>query len=151
MNCIADNLKRAHRGSARVVEHDIDGEPLKDPRLLRALQYVTADLRKRPSLAQVAKISGLERTYFSSVFRKTVGVTFLEWNRRIRIEAAKTLLQGSDLPIIAIALAVGYDDVTTFGRTFRKCANVSPRKYRRHWLKIGEEPHEPQHLPTTSQ
>jgi AraC-like DNA-binding protein len=101
-----------------------------DRRLRRAIDYVARNLARCPTLGEVSTIAGLERTYFSSRFRKAIGITFQEWNRRIRIDRAKCLLVQSDLTITAIGLAVGYSDVTTFERNFRRCTNVSPRQYR---------------------
>jgi transcriptional regulator GlxA family with amidase domain len=103
----------------------------KDRRILRAVQYVPRDLSKRPSVAQLAKLAGLDRAYFCKIFRRTTGSSFRAWNRQVRIERAKHLLTASDTPIGLIAVAVGYSDVTTLERNFRKCANLSPREFRR--------------------
>jgi len=73
---------------------------------------------------------GLERAYFCKQFRKSAGLSFSVWSRQIRIEQAKYLLSGSDTPIKLVAAAVGYGDVTTFERNFRKCVDLSPRAFR---------------------
>ena len=67
----------------------------------------------------------IEHTYFSKLFRKVTGTTFVDWNRVRRIEQAKTLLSESDLNVVSIGLAVGYADVTTFCR-----ASGRPREWR---------------------
>src|SRR5262245_23688701 len=100
-------------------------------RLARVLAHIHRDSSQPLSLAQAARIAGLERTYFSSYFQTITGVTFRQWNRLHRIELAKHLLRTSQLAINSIALSVGYEDVTTFERNFRKCASVSPRLWRR--------------------
>jgi AraC-like DNA-binding protein len=102
-----------------------------DRRVLRVLEHVSRDLTRHPTLAQAAAIAGLERTYFCKHFQKTVGVNFCTWSRQIRVAAAKDLLANSDLSVTAIGMAVGYKDVTTFERNFRKCVSTSPRRYRR--------------------
>ena len=101
-----------------------------DRRITRVLRAVAQDLTKRQTLAEAAKIAGLEAAYFSRVFRRTTGLTFGEWSARIRVEEAKTLLRTIDLSITSIAVSVGYADVTTFGRVFRRIERVSPRQYR---------------------
>ena len=101
-----------------------------DRRLLRAIHYIIRDLTRQPPIAELASIAGLERTYFSRHFQRTIGFSFSTWNRHIRVERAKNLLASTDLPITSIAIAVGYTDVTTFERNFRKCLNASPRHYR---------------------
>jgi transcriptional regulator GlxA family with amidase domain len=101
-----------------------------DLRLARAIQYVTRDLAQRPTLAAVSKVAGLERTYFCKCFSRHFGMSFSEWNARIRVEEARGLLTTTVLSISAVALAVGYSDITTFERNFRELFAVSPRRYR---------------------
>jgi transcriptional regulator GlxA family with amidase domain len=100
-------------------------------RLGRLFRHVTANAEDSLSLARAAQICGLERTYFCRFFRIRVGMSFSEWNRRLRVERAKTLLRGEHRSVLAIALAVGYKDITTFERNFRRCEKLSPAEYRK--------------------
>jgi transcriptional regulator GlxA family with amidase domain len=102
-----------------------------DRRIGRVLLVVTRDLTRRPTLIEAAKIAGLAPTYFSRCFRTRVGITFVEWSARLRVEEAKALLGIADLSITAVAAAVGYADVTTFARVFRRVESTCPREYRR--------------------
>ena len=61
-----------------------------------------------------------------------MGLSFAAWNARTRVEEAKRLLEIDDLSITAVAMAVGYRDVTTFERTFWRCEQLCPREYKRH-------------------
>jgi two-component system response regulator YesN len=58
-------------------------------------------------------------------------MTFAEWNARTRVAEAKGLLRIADLSITAVAANVGYEDVTTFERVFRRLEGISPREYKR--------------------
>lgn len=102
----------------------------RDRRVQRVLRYVAQDLTRRPTLIDASRIAGLEATYFSKRFRVVVGTTYAEWSRRLRMEYAKQLLGIEDLSITAIAASVGYHDVTTFERVFRRCEGTCPRDYR---------------------
>jgi AraC-like DNA-binding protein len=95
------------------------------------MRFVTSDLAAWRSLADVARAAGLERAYFSVYFRKFVGCTFSQWNARIRVLTAKHLLEEGNARIGEIAAAVGYSDVTTFTRNFRKYARCAPREHRK--------------------
>jgi transcriptional regulator GlxA family with amidase domain len=101
-----------------------------DRRVSRVVDAMARDLTIRHSLADAAVLAGLEAAYFSKVFRRTKGVTFAEWNARIRVEEAKSLLRIVDMSITAVAVSVGYQDVTTFERVFRRLEKVSPGTYR---------------------
>lgn len=105
-------------------------DPPRGGRLSRVFEYADAHMDEPLSLNKAAEIAGLEHTYFSKLFHRLTGVTFVEWNRTKRIGRAKLLLSRSDVSIIAIAFAVGYLDHTTFCRAFRKSEGLSPRKYR---------------------
>jgi transcriptional regulator GlxA family with amidase domain len=102
-----------------------------DRRIGRVLCAVGQDLTMRPTLTEAAKIAGLAPTYFSKCFRKRVGITFVEWSSRLRVNEAKALLKIADLSVTAVAAAVGYADVTTFERVFRRFELTCPREYRR--------------------
>lgn len=104
----------------------------------RAKQYIhrlEALLRERPhtpiSLSDIAHILNLERTYCSKVFREISGTSFSEWIRRLRIEQAQALLRLDTHSITDVCLAVGYTDLTTFERNFRKELGTSPTSFRK--------------------
>ncbi|NOU88768.1 helix-turn-helix domain-containing protein [Paenibacillus sp. LMG 31460] len=49
---------------------------------------------------------------------------------RIRIDQAKLLLNEQTRSLADIAQEVGYSDVTTFGRIFKKMEGITPGKYK---------------------
>jgi transcriptional regulator GlxA family with amidase domain len=100
-------------------------------RLQRLSRHAAAHANDPLSLARAAQICGLERTYFCRFFRAHVGISFSEWSRRVRVERAKTLLRSEHRSVLAVALAVGYKDITTFERNFRRCERLSPAEYRK--------------------
>ena len=102
-----------------------------DRRLARVLRRVTQDLTQRFTCADAAQIAGLERAYFSKRFRSVMHVSFSSWNARVRVDEAKRLLRAIDLSITAISASVGYDDVTTFERVFKRLEGTCPREHRR--------------------
>ena len=102
-----------------------------DRRVARVLRYVMQDLTRRATCASAARVAGLERAYFSKLFRSVMSVTFTEWNACVRVEEAKRLLREIDLSITAVSASVGYDDVTTFERVFKRVEGVCPREHRR--------------------
>jgi transcriptional regulator GlxA family with amidase domain len=102
-----------------------------DHRIARAREYVMRDLTKRVTLIEAASVACLEPLYFSKRFRLAVGMTFVSWSASIRVAAAKKLLESPALSVSAIAAAVGYRDLTTFERAFKKVESICPREYRR--------------------
>lgn len=93
------------------------------------------------SQTDLAWLLDLERTYCSRVFRETTGRTFSGWMRKIRISHAQTLLLRGANTITEVSLSVGYSDLTTFERNFRREVGMSPTSYRQiHGLPRGQMP-----------
>ena len=100
--------------------------------------YMKEHTRLWLSQEDVAFIFAVERTYCSRLFRSSTGKTFCEWSRGIRMKAAKELLQRSNGSVSSIALAVGYRDLTTFERNFRKVTGMCPTSFRRKRRRSGK-------------
>lgn len=88
--------------------------------------YMSEDI----SLNSVAEYVNMNPSYFSSVFRKEKGITFVEYLTRVRLERAKELLMCSSLKISEIAYKVGYNDPQYFSHLFKKYNQCSPKEYR---------------------
>jgi transcriptional regulator GlxA family with amidase domain len=58
-------------------------------------------------------------------------VTFKYWMDFLRVARAVKLLENSDLQIVEIAETCGFEDATTFTRTFRRILNRTPIQCRR--------------------
>ena len=106
----------------------------RDRRIARVVVLVIKDLSKRWTLAEAAAVAGLRPAYFSRRFYQTMSIGFVEWSARARVEEAKVLLRMIDLSITGVAASVGYDDLTTFDRVFRKYEHTCPGQYRRGLL-----------------
>ena len=78
----------------------------------------------------IAEQMGLERTYFSSVFKKHTGYTPKEYLTALRLEKAKELLLPGRLSVADVARTVGYEDPLLFSRIFSAVVGCSPRAYR---------------------
>ena len=72
----------------------------------------------------------LSSTYFSTIFKKEVGVNFISYLTDIRLKEAKVLLKTTDYKTYIIAEKVGYIEANYFSYVFKKEIGVSPTKYR---------------------
>ena len=97
-------------------------------RLQRLVRENMADPRLDVSL--LAAMTGVSvRTVYSAF--AAIGLTPADYVRRQRIEAAAGRLGSSDVPITDIAISVGFADITTFTRCFRRRHGVTPSQWRR--------------------
>jgi len=99
--------------------------------LRRVKSYVLEHYRSGgPSLRSVAAVACLEPKHFSKFFHQKVGVTFRSWLRSLRVQEAKKLIEANSRSITEVAFLVGYQDLGTFERAFKKETSMSPKKYK---------------------
>ncbi|GIP34168.1 helix-turn-helix domain-containing protein [Paenibacillus sp. J2TS4] len=94
-------------------------------------KYIREHYDKDISLQDVAATVHMSESYFSRVFKKYSGVSFIEYVTQLRLEKAKQLLQRPDAKIYEVALAVGYQDSRYFSQLFRKWTGETPTEFRR--------------------
>lgn len=99
-------------------------------RLKRAIEYVDAHLDETVSLADLAAASGLTRMHFAAQFRAATGLRPHEYLLRRRIERAQQMLVGSDLPVVEVALSVGFQTQAHFTTVFKRFAGQPPLAWR---------------------
>ena len=72
-------------------------------RLKRVKEHVDQYYSEEMSLEKAARIAATEKTYFSTFFRKKVGITFTDWIRRIRVAKAMDIMKTRNESICDIA------------------------------------------------
>lgn len=83
------------------------------------------------TLAAVAQAGGVSRAHASRIFHRAYGQPPLAWQRAQRLRLARRWLQGTDLPIAAVAAEVGFADPLYFSRAVRAHFGLSPSELRR--------------------
>ncbi len=97
----------------------------------KAREYIQAHYADDDLTAQkLADHLHISASYLNMIFKKEAGESFLKHLVRVRLEAASSLLAGSDLKTAEIAERIGYPDINYFSYFFKKHYGVSPREYR---------------------
>jgi two-component system response regulator YesN len=100
--------------------------------IARARSYIDAHYGDPEiSLGHVAAQVLLSPTYFSVVFSREVGETFIEYLTRVRISKAMELLRATSLTASEIGYRVGYQNPRYFSSVFRKATGLPPNEFRR--------------------
>ena len=79
---------------------------------------------------ELARMHRVSAAYLSKVVKSVMGESCTEILQRKRIAQARWLLRDTDLSIVEVAEAVGYENTGHFYRLFRQHAGMSPRQYR---------------------
>lgn len=96
----------------------------------KAITFINANYTKPIKLKDVANHVRLNPSYFSTLFKKEVKVSFADYLKKIRIEESKYQLKYTQNSIPDIAISVGFSDQSYFTKTFKKSTGLTPRLYR---------------------
>ncbi len=105
-------------------------ESMSTVRARRALEYIHENPCRPITLEDLLQQAGIRKTEFIRAFRTVTGTTPIRYILDQRLEAARTLLVESELPVAAIARECGFADPFYFSRCFSARFTVSPRRYR---------------------
>lgn len=106
----------------------------------RAAEYVKEHYSDQElSVEVVCKALGVSTSYFSTVFKKETGKTFVKYLTEFRMEKAAELLLTKEEKTYLIAQKAGYSDPNYFSYVFKRQFGVPPSKYRSWILKKKNE------------
>ncbi len=83
------------------------------------------------AVEEMIRRSGLPPSSFKRRFRNATGYSPLQYVQHLRVEEAKQLLEGTDIPIDEISWTVGYEEPAFFRRLFKRVTTMTPGEYRR--------------------
>lgn len=115
---------------AEAVNRAIGFKLTKNKVIDEVLLYIHSNFSKEISVGDLAEQNYMNSSNFSRLFKNSVGVSIIDYLRKIRINKAKDLLDSSYKSISEIALEVGYKSENLFYKDFKRIENITPSKYR---------------------
>ena len=109
-----------------------EGQSDDHPAIRIAKRYIAENYKMPITLNVMAGVVSMSPIYFSAVFKKEVGVNFLEYLHQFRIAKSKQLLCDVCLNISEVALESGFSDPRHFAKVFRKIVGITPTEYRNY-------------------
>ena len=100
-------------------------------KLLSTIKYIDTHYTENITLDTLAKNMAYSRCYFSSIFKKSMGMSIWDYICIKRIEQALTLIKTTDKNIADVAFECGFNTVVNFNKIFKKYTNVSPHTFRK--------------------
>ncbi len=94
-----------------------------------AILYIEDHYMEQITLEEIAGYVGVTPQHFSKIFKREMGINYIEWLTNYRIDMAKELLMERKNAIKEICYQVGYTDPNYFSRIFKKTVGVSPKEY----------------------
>jgi len=102
-----------------------------DMKIDLAIQYIRKNYHKQISLKEIAGEVYMSPYYFSKYFKQKMGIGFLQFLHKVRIENAINSLLYSDDSILQVAINNGFPNSDTFIQVFKRIYNETPNVYRK--------------------
>jgi AraC family transcriptional regulator len=97
----------------------------------RGLDYIEAHLAEDIAPGDVARHAGISQWHFQRIFKSLTNETLKMYIRSRRFAAALEMLEQTEVSVIQIAIASGFDTQESFTRAFKKAFGVTPGAYRK--------------------
>jgi transcriptional regulator GlxA family with amidase domain len=110
-------------------------EPVK-----QAQEFIEANISEKFSVDELSVKFAIGRRHFERRFKKATNNSPMEYIQRVKIEAAKKLLETSTKNISEVMYEVGYADSKAFRTVFKKLTGMSPVDYRHKYNKEAATP-----------
>lgn len=95
-----------------------------------AIRFLLANFREEVRLDQLLEVTKMSKPTFSRQFKKHSGKTLSSFLQHVRLDAVCRELAETDRPIIDVAMAGGFSEISFFNRIFRRSLCCSPSQYR---------------------
>lgn len=100
-------------------------------KLLQTIQYIDLNYKENITLDSLAQNVAYSRCYFSTIFKKCMGMSVWDYICIKRIEEALSLIKTTDKNILDIALECGFNNTVNFNKIFKKYTNLLPSTFRK--------------------
>lgn len=102
-----------------------------EDRAAEVLEYIAEHFYEPQSLAGAAKMANLSQRQFTNMCRKIAGRSFVQYINQLRTQKAADLLENTNMPVAAIAFEVGFEELSTFYRAFKRFQKTSPLAFKK--------------------
>ena len=127
-NQIENRIKEQRSISSKSLE--VESSPIMHKEIKKAIKYINKNLNRSLTLEEISSHVYLSTHYFSRLFKKEIGTTFVDYVTQKKLELAKDMLKNTTLPIEMIATHLGFSQTSYFCKVFRKKWEISPKDYR---------------------
>lgn len=125
-------LLTRHYGLAKIDEEEYSKRKQDLALLNKVTRYIDLNLAKPISLKDLAAIVYLNPSYFSTLFKKRLGINPSEYLARQRVHRAIEYLRNSDKTILEISNLCGYNNTANFNKTFKRLVGKVPSEIRKY-------------------
>lgn len=105
-----------------------------------AVAYIEAHYTENLSVPQIASHVSVNSVYLNKLFKLSMGKTISDYLNCTRVEASKELLLAPEATVASVSTGLGYNDVRSFIRFFKKYTGLTPKDFRQQNLPEARNP-----------
>nr|WP_245397245.1 helix-turn-helix domain-containing protein [Citrobacter rodentium] len=109
-------------------------------RIARVVERIHAGYTRRISLAEIAQAEFVSEAWLSRLFRKEVGISFMQYINTLRLEKAADALRLTNRSLHQIALEHGFASTRMMSDLFRRHHQMTPREFRQQKRPVADAP-----------
>ncbi len=95
----------------------------------RAQQYITAHVREKLTVPDIARGIDVSASYLTALFNKHLQISPGEYLRRIKLQESKQMIREGNLNMTQIAAELQYSTIHHFSRQFKEKFGITPSEY----------------------
>ncbi|MDA5133230.1 GlxA family transcriptional regulator [Psychrobacter sp. ANT_H3] len=112
-------------------------KPHADQLVKQVQEFIEENFRQAIQVSQLADMVNITPRTLNRRFQSCVAMRPIEYIQAVRIEQAKRLLELGDVTIKSLAEQVGYDDISSFTRLFKRATELTPKEYQDKFSRLA--------------
>lgn len=112
-------------------------KPHADQLVKQVQEFIEENFTKSLQISQLAAMVNITPRTLNRRFQSAVAMRPIEYIQAVRIEQAKRLLELGDVTIKSLAEQVGYDDISSFSRLFKRATELTPKEYQDKFSRLA--------------
>lgn len=108
-----------------------DGLSVSATVMQKVVEYINSHISEELGIDEICSAVHISKYHFCRQFKKTMGLTVMQYILKTRIVAAKSLLEDGGLSVGEISEKCGFCSVSYFCRVFKEDTGLTPLQYRR--------------------
>ena len=121
-----------------VLRKNTDDTYRKNEQIRELIDFINNNYQKNLSIDYLSKFMGYSKTHFMAVFKQHTGSSCTEFIIQVRLSKACDMLINTSNPVLEIATAVGFNNLSNFNRQFKRYYELTPSQYRKQFSKQKE-------------
>ena len=112
-------------------------KPHSDPLVKQVQEFIEENFKNPIQVSTLAAMINITPRTLNRRFQSSVAMRPIEYIQAVRIEQAKRLLESGNVTIKSLAEQVGYDDISSFTRLFKRATELTPKEYQDKFSRLA--------------